>query len=126
MSTERVPGIVQHADDAYEAIRAINHATIATDADIPAPTLYQVLGNLKTAGGYGLAQALEQLARGLGRSLATHEVYEDDGSDPVVAVARAVDALLLAAVDARLVGERLDEAQTAVARQGYRGHSVDL
>jgi hypothetical protein len=118
--------IVQHADDAYEAIRAINHATIALDGGIPAPIVYQVLGNLKTAGGYGLAQALEQLAGGLGRSLAGYDVYEDDGSDPARTIAHAVDELLRAAADARRVGEYVDRAQSAIAGQGYRRRAADM
>lgn len=108
------------AQEAYEAIRSINHATIFTGDGIPAPVVYRVLGYLQSAGGYGLAQALGQLACGLERSLSTHDVYEDDGRDPADAVAHAVNALTGAAALLQRVGALLDDAQAAIARQGYR------
>ena len=77
MTDESTPEVVQCADDAYEAIRSINHLTISTRS-LPAPLVYQVLGNFK---GVGNMQALNQLAAGLGKSLDTHVVYEDDGRE---------------------------------------------
>lgn len=108
------------AQTAYEAIRSINHATIFSGDGIPAPVVYRVLGFLQSAGGYGLAQALGQLARGLERSLATYDVCEDDGRDPVDSVAHAVNALTDAAELLQRVGPLLDDAQAAISRQGYR------
>lgn len=57
---DRTP-IVREADDAYEAIRAINHATINA-VSIPAPVVYDVLGNLKLAAGLAaqIGELLEQ------------------------------------------------------------------
>lgn len=108
------------AQDAYEAIRRINHTTIFTADGIPAPVVYRMLSFLQSAGGYGLAQALGQLARGLERSLATHDVYEDDGRDPAESVAYAVNAITDAIALLQRVGPLLDDAQAAISRQGYR------
>ena len=108
------------AQEAYEAIRRINHATIFTGNGIPAPVVYRVLGFLQSAGGYGMAQALGQLARGLERSLSTYDVCEDDRRDPVVSVEAAVSALEAAAQLVAQVGPLLDVAQSAIAGQGYR------
>lgn len=113
-------GIERDAQDAYEAIRRINDNTIFAGDGIPAPVLYRALSFLQSAGGYGLAQALDQLGRGLERSLATHDVYEDDGRDPADSVAHAMDAMNEAMALAERVGPLLDEAQAAITRQGYR------
>jgi len=108
------------ARNAYEAIRRINHETIFTAEGIPAPVVYRTLSFLQSAGGYGLAQALGQLARGLERSLATHDVYEDDGRAPAESVAHAVNAMTEAVGLLQRVGPLLDDAQAAITRQGYR------
>ena len=119
-------GIELDAQDAYEAIRSINHATVFTGDGIPAPVVYRVLGFLQSAGGYGMAQALGQLARGLERSLSTYDVCEDDGRDPADSVAHAINALTDAADLLQRVGRLLDDAQAAISRQGYRaqGHGA--
>ena len=113
---DETPEVIQRADDAYEAIRAINHLTINARS-LPAPLVYSVLGNLKAL---GLAQACQQLASGLGRSLDTHDVYEDDGGDPVQSVATATDHLTRAAQLAAQLGDELAQAQNAINRQGYK------
>lgn len=114
---DETPQVVREADDAYEAIRAINHLTIT--AVYPAPTVYSVLGNLK---GFGhlLPQAFTQLAQSLGRSLDKFDVYEDDGRDPVQSVATATDHLTKAAQLAAAMGAELEKAQSAISRQGHR------
>lgn len=114
------------ADAASEAIRSINHQTIFTGDGIPAPVIYRVLGNLQSAAGHGLSQALRQLAAGLERSLATHDVYEDDGRDPRQSVANAVAALTEAAGLAGQIGPMLESAQAEIARQGYHTTGTDL
>jgi hypothetical protein len=116
--TDDQPITVQLADDAYEAVRAINHATINRTA-IPAPEVYRVLGSLKLVG-HGLDQALSQLGAGLGRSLDHYDVYEDDGADPLVSVVQAVDLLTEARAHALTLGQLLERAQVALNRQGYR------
>jgi hypothetical protein len=105
------------ADEAYEAIRAINHRTMW--ARLPAPVVYSILGSLKGVG-YLLPQALNQLASGLGRSLDEYLVYEDDDRDPVQSVATAADHLSRAVQLAAALGAALELAQRAIAHQGYR------
>ncbi len=109
--------LVQNADDAYEAIRSINHKTFG--GALPAPLLYDVLGSLKGVG-HLLPQALRQLAAGLGRSLDAYDVYEDDNRDPIQSVATATDHLTRAAALAAQLGIELDLAQSAIAGQGFR------
>ncbi|WP_420181339.1 hypothetical protein [Paenarthrobacter sp. TA1.8] len=117
MDEDETPAVVQEADDAYEAIRAINHLTITQIH--AAPTVYSVLGNLKGLG-HMLPQACTQLARSLGRSLDKYDVYEDDGGDPVKSVATATDHLTRAAELAAELGAELEKAQSAISRQGYK------
>lgn len=119
--SDETPEVVQHADDAYEAIRAINHLTINARS-LPAPLVYRVLGNLKAL---GLSQTLGQLASGLGRSLDTHDVHEDDGRDPVQSIATAIDHLTRAAELAAQLSDELAKAQNAISRQGYNDRSPD-
>lgn len=114
------PVTVQLADDAYEAVRAINHATISRP-DIPAPEVYSMLGSLKLLGG-ALDQALRQLGVGLAGSLDAHDVYQDDGSDPLPHVLECVDALTEARQHAVALGRLLEHAQGTISRQGYRDH----
>jgi hypothetical protein len=114
------PGALTDAETAYEAIRAINHATI-WGGGIPAPTIYAVLGNLKTALGYGAKQTLNQLGERLVDSLYDFDVIEDDGRSPAESVAAAVDHMRMAARLAEQIGEHLSAAQSAIAGQGHRG-----
>ncbi|WP_104135131.1 hypothetical protein [Cryobacterium sp. Y62] len=113
---ERAPA-VQHADDAAESIRSLVDATHA--ANLPAPLVYDVLGNLKWVG-HRLPEALQHLASGLGRSLDQYDVKEDDGRDPVQSIATATDHLTRAAQLADQLGDELDKAQGAIRGQGYR------
>ncbi|MHA7174832.1 hypothetical protein ACX80B_17390 [Arthrobacter monumenti] len=117
MSDDETPAVVQRADDAYEAVRAINHLTINARS-LPAPLVYSILGNLKMLG-HSLPQTCTQIASGLGRSLETHDVYEDEGGDPVQSIATATDHLTRAAQLAAQLGEELAQAQSAINRQGY-------
>ena len=114
---DRTP-IVREADDAYEAIREINHATINARS-IPAPVVYDFLGNAKTAAGHGMHQALSQVADGLLRSLDTHDVYDHNG-DPAENAAAAAALMRQAAGLAAQIGELLEEAQSRINSQGYR------
>jgi hypothetical protein len=114
------PGVLNDADAAYEAIRALNHATI-WGGGTPAPTIYAVLGNLKTALGYGAQQALNQLGERLVDSLYEFDVTEDDGRSPTESVSAALDHLRVAAHLAEQIGEHLSAAQSAIAGQGHRG-----
>lgn len=105
------------AHAATEAIRGINHLTEGSPA-IPAPQMFEVLGDLKCLG-YGLEQALRQLARSLASSLAVYAVFEEDGGNPEESVAYAMDSMRVAAGHASRLGEVLDFAQTDISRQGY-------
>src|SRR6266508_6675764 len=94
--------LVQHADDAYEAIRALNHGTYRT---LPAPLVYDVLGNLRGVG-HGIEQLAGQLATGLRASLAEYDVY-DHNRDPQASVELAEHALRQAVTAANRLGELL-------------------
>ncbi|MBN9103727.1 MAG: hypothetical protein J0I14_01870 [Propionibacteriaceae bacterium] len=115
--------VVVDAEAAYEAIRSINHRTIWLSDGLPAPAVYWVLAELKSALGYSAQQALEQLGRGLAQSLDHYEVYEDDGRDPSASVEAAGAALQAAADLAGQIGVLLEAAQLAIARQGHRSLS---
>ncbi|WP_198414113.1 hypothetical protein [Cryobacterium adonitolivorans] len=115
---DAVAPAIQYADQANESIRDLTHATMLP-AQLPAPLVYEVLGNLKGVGSR-LPQALQQLAKGLGRSIDQYDVYEDDASDPVQSIATATDHLTRAAQLADQLGDELAKAQAAISRQGYR------
>lgn len=106
-------------DVAYEALRAINHLTLG--GAIPAPVVYEVLGNLKGVG-HMLPQALSQLGTGLTASLEAFDVYDHKG-DPADNVTQARAYLLEAAEKSRELGELLEAAQGAINSQGYHGPS---
>ena len=106
--------LVQHADDAYEAIRALNHGTYRT---IPAPLAYSLLGNLRSLG-VALSQLADQIGAGLRSSLTKHDVY-DDNRDPAASVEMASEALKNAADHANDMAWRFGRAQEAIAWQGY-------
>jgi hypothetical protein len=112
--------LVQHTDDAYEAIRALNHGTHRT---LPAPLVYDLLGNLNNVG-YGLEQLLGQIGTGLTRSLTEYDVY-DRNRDPAESVALANDAMCTAARLAHNIGALLAAAQTPINLQGYNGSKHD-
>ncbi len=114
--------LIEHANTAHRAIRAINHLTFAGPS-IPAPTLYPMLNELSEAS-YGIAQALNQLGQALERSLGTHDVYEVDGGDPRETVFSARLDLDEAVVHANRLGQLLQAAQTTIAGQGYEDADI--
>jgi hypothetical protein len=116
--TTRAEALARLADEAAEAVRAINHLTITGPA-LPAPSAYEVLGCLKLVG-YGLSQANHQLAARLSDSASMFELYECDGRDPGDSISAAVTALQRAAEHAQAVGVLLDKAQSSIAGQGIR------
>lgn len=111
-----VPTIVRLADDAYQALRALNHHTI--HGAIPAPVLYEILGHLKLLGP-ALGQLLGQLGDSLEQSLTEYDVYDDDGGDSATTIACCGEFLAGAADHARRLGRMLATAQTAITNQGY-------
>jgi hypothetical protein len=105
---------VQRSADAYDAIRALNHSTRGA---MPAPLVYDLLGNLNNAG-YGLNQLLRQISDGLSRSLTEYDVY-DHNRGPAESVAIANQAIRRAAQHAHQMGELLAAAQVAINLQGF-------
>lgn len=110
--------LIRLADTAAQAVRAINHATIV-GPPLPAPSVYAILGSLKWLG-YGLDQATTQLAARLAESAGVFDLYECDGRNPGEQLAAATTALTEAAQHAHAVGVFLDQAQSAIAGQGFR------
>ena len=108
-------------EDAYGAIRAINHLT--GHGPISAPTVYRILGELKGVG-HLLPQACVQMARGLQESLDAFDVY-DLRRDPSESVTETVIQLKQALREAAEFGELLEAAQTAISEQGYLTLAVD-
>ena len=95
----------------HQAIRAISHLT--KHGPIPAPTVYQILGELKGVG-HLLPQACAQLGSGLQQSLPVLDVC-DNRRDPAESVTEAVLLLNRALRKVFELGELLDAAQAAVA-----------
>jgi len=121
LAAEERPTLGQYAEHAYEAVRAINHATI-TRPPLLAPVVYEILGNLKQLG-YALDQALGQISVGLAASLEApglYEVYEADGSDPAVSVEAARAAIGIACGAADDLATSIEYAQGQLTWQGYR------
>jgi hypothetical protein len=116
MNAEQIDAMIQSGNDAYEAIRTLNHATITTT--VPAPVAYALLGSLSQLG-HAVAQLAGQLSTGLGRSLSEFDVY-DDARDPAQSVAMAAAALKETARHARRSGECAAAAQAAITWQGFR------
>jgi hypothetical protein len=108
--------LTAQAHTAAEAIRALNHATIGR-RPIPAPTAYDLLGDLCRLG-HGLAQLANQLSNGLTQSLAAYDVH-DHNRDPANSVALAGEALSAASRHASNLGDHLALAQAAINLQGY-------
>jgi GH35 family endo-1,4-beta-xylanase len=108
--------MIQSGNDAYEAIRTLNHATITTT--IPAPVAYALLGSLRQLE-HAVAQLAGQLSTGLRRSLSEFDVY-DDARDPAQSVAMAAVALEETANHANRTAECAAAAQLAITWQGFR------
>lgn len=98
------------ADEAAEAVRTMNHATIGPTV-LPAPDLYRVLGNLAPIG-HRLQQLVGQLSAALARSADHDDLTEDDADS----IAEARDLLTVAANHAGHLGQHLDQAQAAISR----------
>lgn len=111
------PAIIRLADDAQTALRELAHLTIR--GAVPAPVLYEALGHLKQIGPT-LAQTLQQLGDGLTESLRVFDVVEDDGADPLMTTARCCHRIRDASINAARLGAALEDAQAAIAHQGYR------
>ena len=114
--------LAHHADTAYEAVRQINHLTVARPV-LPAPDLYPVLGSL-TLLGHALHQALGQLIVGLAASPDYYDLREDNPNrDPLTSIEEAADWLTSAAEHAATLGYTLGKAQVAIAGQGWHSNT---
>ena len=116
--------VAEYAAAAYEAIRAVNHLTI-TKPPLPAPDVYVPLADLARLG-HALSQALDQLGDCLAGSLSTHQLYQDDGSDPAAAITRAESLLQSAAQLAQSFGVYTAAAQQAINEQGHHGLRTEM
>lgn len=110
--------IVQASDEVHEAMRLVCRSS--PGQTIPAPTAYEVLGNLQ-ASGYLQVQALRQLTQGLQRSLSDPrlDVRQDDGSDPALTVSRAGHLPEQSASLASDLADLLAAAQEELSTQSF-------
>ncbi|TCO45539.1 hypothetical protein EV646_108162 [Kribbella antiqua] len=116
MNPDRMDAMIKSANDAYEAIRTLNHATLT--ATVPAPVAYALLGSLRQLE-HAVARLATQLSSGLRRSLTEYDVY-DDTRDPAQSVAMAAAALAETATHADRTAECAAAAQLAITWQGFR------
>lgn len=118
---------VELAQEAAEAVQALNHVTIFPDGDgrlrYPAD-VYRILGELAVLG-YRLPQAVQQLTGFLHRQHQAGYVAIDAGTryagDPAAAVETATAFLQLAEQLAEQLGAALDHAAQALAYASYSG-----
>ena len=120
--TRRSLSVIEHADAAAEAIRAINHLTLWGGLAYPAEA-YQLLGDLATLA-YRLPQALAQLARQLDDWHTAGRVRIDPGTEfadnPGLAIATATSYLRDDAVPtAERLAAALNQAQQSIAYASY-------
>ena len=118
----RSRSVVEHADAAAEAIRAINHLTLCGGLDYPAEA-YQLLGDLAVMV-IRLPQALAQLARQLDDWQSAGLVRIDAGTEfednPQLAIATATSYLRDDGVPtAERLGAALTQAQLSIAYASY-------
>src|SRR6266536_2443939 len=120
--TRRSLSVIEHADAAAKAIRAINHLTLWGGLAYPAEA-YQLLGDLATLA-YRLPQALAQLARQLDDWHTAGRVRIDPGTEfadnPGLAIATATSYLRDDAVPtAERLAAALNQAQQSLAYASY-------
>lgn len=115
-----MPDPAKLADQAAEAIRALNHATQHADA-LPYPSsIYDTVGALQRMA-YGLPQALGQLRDRLDRLHAGGHVTSDNGPQDLPERLRQTRAWLAnAAAAADSLGRALDEAHSHLGPLGYQ------
>lgn len=107
------------ADQAAEAIRALNHQ-LQQDALRYAADVYDVVGALKTAAGR-LPQLLGELAAWLEREQAAGRLGHVSGDDAGQYALAAADALRRAGDDAVVMTEALENAHAAASGLKHNG-----
>ena len=118
MTDPRTPA--QLADDAAEAIRGANHATLSARPgwEFPADA-YSVVGDL-LAMVQRLPQLLEQTGVHVQRLADGGHVRSDRGGNGAAEVAAALDALSRASTDALAMAAALDTAHSALSPLAYQ------
>ncbi|SEG52610.1 hypothetical protein SAMN04489712_10642 [Thermomonospora echinospora] len=101
------------AQDLYEQVRQLNHATAGAPGLTRPSTAYTILGNL-SASAYGLDQTFVQLGRFLRRELDGGRLGHDRGHHPAQAVQDACDALSEARDITTRLARSLGNAQSAI------------
>jgi hypothetical protein len=99
------------ADQAAEAIRALNHKLISGGLTYPADA-YDTIGTLRTLADR-LPQSLGLIARWLGQEHDRGAIGHDSGGDAGEYILATADALGRAQEDAELLAAALDVAQQA-------------
>lgn len=113
----------QLGNELYDGMHDLSVAVLGRS--VPAPELYGILGNLKFAGGYYLAELLGRLADGIEKSIDEYDVYEVGGGNPASRAALAASLMEGAATHAAKIGEYLEAAHSAIAGQGHNGRRTN-
>jgi hypothetical protein len=106
---------------AYEAVRSFNHRTFS--GSIIAPEAHRILGEAAALSGV-FPQALDQLGKGLRRSLQKFDAY-DENRDPALSVEMAAGELAAAAAAFEQIYAYLSAAQSALKLQGVNADDHD-
>lgn len=111
----------QLADDAAEAIRALNHATMSTRDGWEFPSdAYSVIGNLRELA-QRLPQVLQQTETFIERLAEGDHIRSDRGGNGATEVIVACDAIERAREDAVKMGAALDTVHSALSPLAYQG-----
>lgn len=106
--------LAKRAEDAYEAIRYLNHVT--QGAKINAPTIYTMLDDLASTC-TGMQQLLDQLGAALKRSVEEDDVYDLKG-DPRQTLIKASIQFSAAGWAAAAAGKSIRDAHVTINSQG--------
>ncbi|MFJ3699540.1 hypothetical protein ACIPW9_36360 [Streptomyces sp. NPDC090052] len=110
-------GPAQHSDDAAEAVRQLNHATLSTSAyPYPGEASKTVLGFIDMLN--RLPQSLDQLAAGLRALEGRGGIVMDDGSEVSEQVSIVLRSLLNAKEALSTARGALQEASTPLFHMG--------
>jgi hypothetical protein len=105
---------IYHAENAAEAVRALNHATAWGEGYIWPADVSAVIARLQILAAR-LPQALNQAGRWLQTTSDEGSVGHDAGGDAAATVARAVADLAAASQAAETLAARLDAAHQSTA-----------